>query len=60
MADAFKGVKTCEADSLIWRVAIVLTNALYSLGGLKALCHVWYEFVQELRYRWEHGVAIPG
>ncbi|CAG9825552.1 unnamed protein product [Phaedon cochleariae] len=56
----FKGFKTVAADSLCWRLSIVLAHALQSLGGVKAFCHVWYEFVQEMRYRWEKSMPIPG
>uniref|UniRef100_A0A1X7ST99 Uncharacterized protein n=3 Tax=Amphimedon queenslandica TaxID=400682 RepID=A0A1X7ST99_AMPQE len=27
--------------------------------GLKAMAHIWYEVIQELRYRWENGIALP-
>ncbi|CAH0557757.1 unnamed protein product [Brassicogethes aeneus] len=55
-----KSFKTCPQDSLIWRLSIVLTHALQSLGGVKAFAHIWYEFVQEMRYRWEKSMPIPG
>ncbi|XP_066247819.1 rab3 GTPase-activating protein catalytic subunit [Euwallacea similis] len=58
--EEFKGFKTGTEDSLIWRLSIVLSNALQTLGGIRAFCHIWYEFVQEMRYRWEHSMVIPG
>ncbi|CAH2001631.1 unnamed protein product [Acanthoscelides obtectus] len=58
--EEFKGFKTCTKDSLTWRLSIVLTHALQSLGGVKAVAHIWYEFVQEMRYRWEKSMPIPG
>ncbi|XP_050306543.1 rab3 GTPase-activating protein catalytic subunit [Anthonomus grandis grandis] len=58
--EQFKGFKTCNEDSLIWRLSVVLCHTLQSLGGIKAFCHIWYEFVQEMRYRWEKGMMIPG
>ncbi|XP_018562940.1 rab3 GTPase-activating protein catalytic subunit-like [Anoplophora glabripennis] len=58
--DEFKGFKTCIVDSLTWRLSIVLAHALQSLGGIRAFAHVWYEFVQEMRYRWEKSMPIPG
>uniref|UniRef100_A0A1X7SLK2 Uncharacterized protein n=1 Tax=Amphimedon queenslandica TaxID=400682 RepID=A0A1X7SLK2_AMPQE len=30
-----------------------------SVVGLKAMAHIWYEVIQELRYRWENGIALP-
>ncbi|KAI4464157.1 rab3 gtpase-activating protein catalytic subunit [Holotrichia oblita] len=56
----FRGYKTCSYDSLVWRLAIVLAQAAESLGGTKALAHLWYEFSQEMRYRWEKSYLIPG
>ncbi|CAG9853851.1 unnamed protein product [Phyllotreta striolata] len=58
--EEFKGFKTCSSDSLIWRLSIILSHCLQSLGGLRAFAHVWYEFVQEMRYRWEKSMPIPG
>ncbi|XP_056631397.1 rab3 GTPase-activating protein catalytic subunit [Diorhabda sublineata] len=58
--EEFKGYKTCNVDSLPWRLSIVLAHCLQSLGGLKAFAHIWYEFVQEMRYRWEKSLPIPG
>ncbi|CAH1133683.1 unnamed protein product [Ceutorhynchus assimilis] len=58
--DQFKGFKTSNEDSLIWRLSIVLSHTLQTLGGIKAFCHIWYEFVQEMRYRWENSMLIPG
>ncbi|XP_044266890.1 rab3 GTPase-activating protein catalytic subunit [Tribolium madens] len=55
-----RGFKTCSSDSLIWRLSIVLGHALQSLGGIRAFSHLWFEFVQEMRYRWEKSIPIPG
>lgn len=55
-----KGFKTCNEDSLPWRLVIVLAHALVSLGGVRAAAHLWFEFVQEMRYRWEKSILIPG
>lgn len=60
MDQEFRGFKTCAEDSLVWRLAILLSNVLQSLGGLKAFCHLWYEFVQQLRCRWDQSMVIPG
>ncbi|GJQ84643.1 hypothetical protein Trydic_g12672 [Trypoxylus dichotomus] len=56
----FRGYKTCGHDSLVWRLSIVLAQATESLGGTKALAHLWYEFAQEMRYRWDKSYLIPG
>ncbi|KRT84176.1 hypothetical protein AMK59_316 [Oryctes borbonicus] len=56
----FRGYKTCGHDSLVWRLSIVLAQATETLGGTKALAHLWYEFAQEMRYRWEKSYVIPG
>lgn len=55
-----RGFKTCKPDSLVWRLAIILAQALHNLGGSRALAHLWYEFTQEMRYRWEKTISIPG
>ncbi|XP_068905492.1 rab3 GTPase-activating protein catalytic subunit isoform X2 [Tenebrio molitor] len=55
-----RGLKTCSPDSLIWRLSIVLAHALQSLGGIRAFSHLWFEFVQEMRYRWEKSIPISG
>ncbi|XP_060518580.1 rab3 GTPase-activating protein catalytic subunit [Cylas formicarius] len=60
VAEKFKGYKTCAEDSLVWRLATVLSHCLQSLGGVKAFCYLWYEFVQEMRYRWDKSLSIPG
>lgn len=54
------GVKTCSPDSLVWRLAVLLAQAMVSLGGARTLAYLWYEFVQEMRYRWENSILIPG
>lgn len=54
------GFKTCGVDSLVWRLAIVLAQALHNLGGGRAMAHLWYEFTQEMRYRWEKSIVLPG
>nr|XP_023028129.1 rab3 GTPase-activating protein catalytic subunit [Leptinotarsa decemlineata] len=60
LEEEFKSFKTCGKDSLIWRLSIVLAHCLQSLGGLRAFAHIWYEFVQEMRYRWDKCMPIPG
>ncbi|XP_018336159.1 rab3 GTPase-activating protein catalytic subunit-like [Agrilus planipennis] len=55
-----KGFKTCNSDSLVTRLAIVLAQAQNTLGGPRSLAQLWFEFYQEMRYRWEKSVIIPG
>nr|XP_018900509.1 PREDICTED: rab3 GTPase-activating protein catalytic subunit [Bemisia tabaci] len=54
------GFKSAPSDSLVWRLATVMCHAAHSLGGAKAVAHLWYEFTQELRFRWERCIFIPG
>ncbi|XP_026687086.1 rab3 GTPase-activating protein catalytic subunit-like [Diaphorina citri] len=58
--EGLSGLKSCPPDGLVWRLAICSSHALYSMGGAKSFAHVWFEFVQELRYRWENSLRIPG
>ncbi|XP_068973563.1 rab3 GTPase-activating protein catalytic subunit isoform X1 [Bombus flavifrons] len=58
--DQWKGVKTCAMDSLVWRLAIVAAHCTHYLGGATALAQLWYEFVQEIRFRWERSILISG
>ncbi|KAK4880405.1 hypothetical protein RN001_008551 [Aquatica leii] len=55
-----KGFKTCKENSLPWRIAIMFVQTLGMLGGPKAAAHLWFEFVQEMRFRWEKSIPIPG
>ncbi|XP_076182491.1 RAB3 GTPase activating protein subunit 1 isoform X2 [Ptiloglossa arizonensis] len=58
--DQWKGIKTCTMDSLIWRLAIVAAHCAHNLGGVSALAQLWFEFVQEIKFRWERSILIPG
>ncbi|KAL3281423.1 hypothetical protein HHI36_004631 [Cryptolaemus montrouzieri] len=55
-----KGFKTCPPDSLLWRLAVVSASLQHSVGGLRSSAQLWYEFVQEMRYRWDKNIIIPG
>lgn len=55
-----RGLKTCPVDSLVWRLSVILAQAMVSLGGVKTVAYIWHEFVQEMRYRWEKCISIPG
>ncbi|XP_029166828.1 rab3 GTPase-activating protein catalytic subunit [Nylanderia fulva] len=58
--DQWKGVKTCTMDSLVWRLSVVAAHCTHNLGGATALAQLWHEFVQEIRFRWERSILIPG
>ncbi|XP_044596449.1 rab3 GTPase-activating protein catalytic subunit isoform X2 [Cotesia glomerata] len=58
--DLWKGIKTCALDSLVWRLAIVTAHCRQNLGGIQAVAQIWHEFVQEMRYRWDESILIPG
>lgn len=54
------GLKSAPVDGLVWRLAVVMSHVVQTLGGVKAAAHLWYEFTQEMRYRWENGYVVPG
>ncbi|XP_039764806.1 rab3 GTPase-activating protein catalytic subunit [Pararge aegeria] len=54
-----KYVKTSPEDGLVWRLSVTSAR-LMDAGGLPYLAHFWYEFTQELQYRWEHRILVPG
>ncbi|XP_008553461.1 rab3 GTPase-activating protein catalytic subunit [Microplitis demolitor] len=58
--DLWKGIKTCALDSLVWRLAVVTAHCRQNLGGITAVAQIWHEFVQEMRYRWDESILIPG
>ncbi|KAF5293111.1 hypothetical protein FQA39_LY13721 [Lamprigera yunnana] len=55
-----RGFKTCKENTLLWRFGIVFAQVLSILGGPRAAAHLWLEFTQEMRYRWENSIPIPG
>ncbi|KAF7989236.1 hypothetical protein HCN44_007833 [Aphidius gifuensis] len=55
-----KGIKTCVPNGLVWRLSIVAAHCTHNLGGANALAQLWHEFVQEIRFRWEQSILIPG
>ncbi|XP_067007890.2 rab3 GTPase-activating protein catalytic subunit [Anabrus simplex] len=54
------GMKTVPVDSLVWRLAVVMSHVMCNLGGVKEAAHLWYEFCEEMVYRWENSIIIPG
>ena len=57
--DKFRGLKGAPHDSLTYALAISLCILNHSYGGLRAVVHLWQEFVLEMRYRWDRGILIP-
>ncbi|XP_041980268.1 rab3 GTPase-activating protein catalytic subunit [Aricia agestis] len=52
-------IKASPEDGLVWRLSVTAARLLEA-GGLPYLAHFWYELVQELQYRWEHKILVPG
>ncbi|XP_072937011.1 rab3 GTPase-activating protein catalytic subunit [Epargyreus clarus] len=52
-------VTASPEDGLVWRLSVTSAR-LNDAGGLPYLAHFWYEFAQELQYRWEHRILVPG
>ena len=47
-------------SSLTHRLALTICAVNYGFkGGLQGVAFLWREFCLELRYRWEHSLAIP-
>ncbi|CAL9689716.1 unnamed protein product [Knipowitschia caucasica] len=53
-------LKASPPLSLTHRLALALAAVNHSQGGLRAVAHLWQEFVLELRYRWENNYLIHG
>jgi len=53
-------IKTAYPNSLVHRLSTCLAACNSSLGGLKAVAQLWAEFTQEIRYRVERCIQIPG
>ncbi|XP_070847256.1 rab3 GTPase-activating protein catalytic subunit isoform X1 [Chaetodon trifascialis] len=56
----FLQLKSAPSDSLTYRLALCVCLVNYNHGGLRAVAHLWQEFVLELRYRWENNYLIYG
>ncbi|XP_041671566.1 rab3 GTPase-activating protein catalytic subunit isoform X2 [Cheilinus undulatus] len=56
----FLQLKSAPIDSLTYRLALCICLINYNHGGLRAVAHLWQEFVLELRYRWENNYLIYG
>ncbi|XP_047465417.1 rab3 GTPase-activating protein catalytic subunit isoform X2 [Mugil cephalus] len=56
----FLQLKSAPSDSLTYRLALCVCLVNYNYGGLRAVAHLWQEFVLELRFRWENNHLIYG
>ncbi|CAN9506541.1 unnamed protein product [Ophioblennius macclurei] len=56
----FIQLKSAPSDSLTYRLALCVCLVNYNYGGLRAVAHLWQEFVLELRFRWENNYLIYG
>ncbi|XP_034564013.1 rab3 GTPase-activating protein catalytic subunit [Notolabrus celidotus] len=56
----FLQLKSAPTDSLTYKLALCVCLINYNYGGLRAVAHLWQEFVLELRYRWENNYFIYG
>uniref|UniRef100_A0A182SPS2 Uncharacterized protein n=1 Tax=Anopheles maculatus TaxID=74869 RepID=A0A182SPS2_9DIPT len=53
-------IKSANPDSLVHRLATLLALCNAYFGGKRALAQLWAEFAQEMRYRVERCIQIPG
>ncbi|XP_022111820.1 rab3 GTPase-activating protein catalytic subunit-like [Acanthaster planci] len=56
----YRHFKSGPEDSITYKLAVAMCVVNHSHGGLKAVAHLWQEFVLEMRYRWENMYLIPG
>lgn len=46
-------------SDLIIQFSLSKACLFFFLAGLRAVAHLWQEFVLEMRYRWENDIFIP-
>ncbi|KAM6987009.1 rab3 GTPase-activating protein catalytic subunit [Aplochiton taeniatus] len=56
----FNQLKSAPSDSLTYRLALCVCLVNFYHGGLRAVAHLWAEFVLEMRYRWENNHLVYG
>ncbi|XP_046902432.1 rab3 GTPase-activating protein catalytic subunit isoform X1 [Hypomesus transpacificus] len=56
----FNQLKSAPSDSLTYRLALCVCLVNFYHGGLRAVAHLWQEFVLEMRYRWENNHLVYG
>ncbi|KAL5005916.1 hypothetical protein ScPMuIL_017074 [Solemya velum] len=55
-----KDLKSSPVNSVVHKLAVSLFTVNYHHGGLRAVAHLWQEFVLEMRYRLENNYFISG
>ncbi|KAK3907278.1 Rab3 GTPase-activating protein catalytic subunit [Frankliniella fusca] len=53
------GVKSSPPEGLVWRLALLLP-LIYAKDGVASAAHMWFEFTEEMRFRWEQAIPVPG
>lgn len=53
-------IKSAHIDSLVHRLSVLLAMCNSYFGGKRAVAQLWAEFTQEMRYRVERSIQIPG
>uniref|UniRef100_A0AAG5DGE6 Rab3 GTPase-activating protein catalytic subunit n=2 Tax=Anopheles atroparvus TaxID=41427 RepID=A0AAG5DGE6_ANOAO len=53
-------IKSANPDSLVHRLATLLALCNAFFGGKRAVAQLWAEFAQEMRYRVERCIPVPG
>ncbi|KFB44905.1 hypothetical protein ZHAS_00012817 [Anopheles sinensis] len=53
-------IKSANPDSLVHRLTTLLALCNAFFGGKRAVAQLWAEFAQEMRYRVERCIPIPG
>lgn len=53
-------IKSAHPDSLIHRMGALLALCNTYYGGVQAVAQLWAEFTQEMRFRMERCIQIPG
>lgn len=56
----FSVLKSAPWDCLTYRLALCVCLVNFYHGGVRAVAHLWQEFVLEMRYRWENNYVIYG
>ncbi|XP_043086418.1 LOW QUALITY PROTEIN: rab3 GTPase-activating protein catalytic subunit-like [Puntigrus tetrazona] len=56
----YNQLKSSPSDSLTSRLALCVSMVNFHHGGVRAVAHLWQEFVLEMRYRWENNCLIYG
>uniref|UniRef100_A0A8C1V5J0 Rab3 GTPase-activating protein catalytic subunit n=1 Tax=Cyprinus carpio TaxID=7962 RepID=A0A8C1V5J0_CYPCA len=56
----YNQLKSAPSDSLTYRLALCVCVVNFHHGGVRAVAHLWQEFVLEMRYRWENNYLIYG